>query len=259
MKCWFVGCGFGMGKRRERKGSLFFKPKEKLDLTLGMLALGPTAAEDCNVHASESQAPVQELQVKNSGLANDRLRMLQLRELAALLLAWLAVCVCVSAAETDDSNVKTVPLYFKPASTSVGSATPIKKGLLKYDVFLGTGEFKELGSKGIEGLGCFGIVDAQAQFKCLAYAQVDTRAYKQENFTVYIDKHGGIENLAYLRSKVSANEGDGEIGVAIVESASVKGPVPLLAQPVQLVDGQVPEEEVRQTNDYYGYDLILTD
>lgn len=64
---------------------------------------------------------------------------------------------------------------------------------------------------------------------------------KKEEFVVYLDQHGDVENLSYLRSEGQAKEATVE--VKIVQSIP-KGPVPELLQPIKLVDGQVPVPEV---------------
>lgn len=72
------------------------------------------------------------------------------------------------------SNFKVIPVYFKPLSAS--PVHPIRKGLLEYDIFLGSGEFKSLSSsEDIQGQGCFGINDSNGNFKCLAFSDVSKK------------------------------------------------------------------------------------
>lgn len=59
---------------------------------------------------------------------------------------------------------------------------------------------------------------------------------------MYLDKSGDVENLNYLRS-AGGSFGEPEVEITIVQNIE-KGPVPELLEPIKLVDGQVPEEEV---------------
>lgn len=75
-----------------------------------------------------------------------------------------------------DTNVKVVPIYFKPDLPASQATTLIKKGLLEYDTFLNKGIFKSLLSRAddIQGKGCFGVIDAENNFNCLSYSDVSS-------------------------------------------------------------------------------------
>lgn len=75
-----------------------------------------------------------------------------------------------------DTNVKVVPIYFKPDLPASQATALIKKGLLEYDTFLNKGIFKSLLSwaDDIQGKGCFGVIDAENNFNCLSYSDVSS-------------------------------------------------------------------------------------
>lgn len=75
-----------------------------------------------------------------------------------------------------DTNVKVVPIYFKPDLPASQATALIKKGLLEYDTFLNKGIFKSLLSRedDIQGKGCFGVIDAENNFNCLSYSDVSS-------------------------------------------------------------------------------------
>lgn len=79
-----------------------------------------------------------------------------------------------------NSNNKAVAVYFQPLATDdAGSHAMIRRGILEYDIFLGSGELKSLStdSGDIQGPGCFGTVNGEGQFKCLAFSDVSTSLY----------------------------------------------------------------------------------
>lgn len=97
-------------------------------------------------------------------------RMLQFNGLIVLLVALLAIGVVRAEDAGSESNFKIVPLYFEPVPVI---QEPIKKGLLEYDIFLGTGSFKNLAEpEKTVGRGCFGTIDSDGKFKCLAFSNV---------------------------------------------------------------------------------------
>lgn len=103
------------------------------------------------------------------------------RSLILLLIAAIASLSGASTAErarpveyqAANSNNKVIPVFFQPIPSSSEPTRAIKIGMLEYDVFLESGEFKPVGSSdSIHGPGCFGVNDINGNFKCLAFSNV---------------------------------------------------------------------------------------
>lgn len=109
--------------------------------------------------------------------------MIQIQCLMLLVLCMAAWCVQAnsdSQGAGSTNNYKVVPVLFKSlAAEDSGAAVPsqaIRKGFLKYDTFQGSGLFKSsVGAADIQGPGCFGTLDSEGKFKCLAYTDVSIK------------------------------------------------------------------------------------
>jgi hypothetical protein len=104
-----------------------------------------------------------------------------MKSISAVLFAafQLLLIYTISAAAQildSDTNVKVVPIYFKPDHPTSQTTALIKKGLLEYDTFLSKGIFKSLLARAddIQGKGCFGVLNADNNFSCLSYADVSS-------------------------------------------------------------------------------------
>lgn len=128
------------------------------------------------VQRSDSGCQQQDLSIK--------LTMIQIQCLMLLVLCMAAWCVQANSdaqGAAGSTNYKVVPVLFKSLATADSGATvpsqAIRKGVLEYDTFQGSGVFKSLAGAGdIQGPGCFGTPDSQGKFKCLAYTEVSIQA-----------------------------------------------------------------------------------